>query len=140
MAETQRFKRVVLVVLDGVGAGELPDAPQYGDSGADTLGNLARAFAEQTGRTLKLPNLQRWGIGNLSPMEGVPPCAPGQGFGAYGRAIEQSRGQDFIAVSGIFIAQIAYMIGHAKNFLNQNEPAPARPFCCNMIDGNISAI
>lgn len=94
MAETQRFKRVVLVVLDGVGAGELPDAPQYGDSGADTLGNLARAFAQQTGRKLNLPNLQRWGIGNLSPMEGVPPCAPGQGFGAYGRAIEQSRGKD----------------------------------------------
>lgn len=86
--------RVIWIILDGVGAGELPDAPAYGDSGSDTLGNLARAFRTQTGRTLQLPHLQKWGIGNLTPIEGVAACAPGQGEGAFGKAIEKSRGKD----------------------------------------------
>jgi phosphopentomutase len=83
-----KFDRVVWIVLDGVGAGELPDAPSYGDSGANTLGNLARI------KPLKLPHLERWGLGNITPMEGVPPRTPGQGTGAYGRARELSRGKD----------------------------------------------
>ncbi len=88
------FQRVILIVLDGVGAGELPDAGKYGDLGSNTLGNLARQFAKTQGRTLKLPNLQAWGLGNITPMEGVPPCTAGQGFGAFGRAIELSSGKD----------------------------------------------
>lgn len=88
------FDRVIWVVLDGVGAGALPDAALYGDLGSNTLGNLSRAFKEKLGRPLTLPNLEKWGVGNITSMEGVAPCAHGKGQGAYGRALEQSRGKD----------------------------------------------
>jgi phosphopentomutase len=88
------FDRVFMIVLDGVGAGELPDATLYGDHGSNTLGNLSRAFRKQSGRALQLPNLEAWGLGNITPMEGVNPLPPGGGHGAYGKAVEQSRGKD----------------------------------------------
>jgi phosphopentomutase len=88
------LKRVIWIVLDGVGAGELPDAAVYGDRGSNTLGNLSRAFKAKTGRALQLPNLENWGLANITHMEGLSPRADGHGFGAYGRAIEQSRGKD----------------------------------------------
>lgn len=88
------FKRVIWVVLDGVGAGELPDAPNYGDAGSNTLGNLAREFPKKAGRKLSLPNLQKLGIGNITQMEGVPPITPSAGMGAFGKARELSSGKD----------------------------------------------
>ena len=88
------FDRVILIVLDGVGAGELPDAELYGDRGSNTLGNLSREYKRRFGRTLNLPHLQAWGLGNITPMDGVPSRAPGQGEGAFGRALERSRGKD----------------------------------------------
>jgi phosphopentomutase len=92
------FDRVFWVILDGVGAGELPDAQLYGDRGSNTLGNLSRAFQAQAGRTLKLPHLEAWGIGNITPMAGVSQM-PSEGVkngahGAFGRAIEKSLGKD----------------------------------------------
>jgi phosphopentomutase len=60
-------RRAVVVVLDGVGAGHAPDAAEYGDEGADTLGNTARAVGG-----LDLPNLQSLGLGNVAEIEGVP--------------------------------------------------------------------
>jgi phosphopentomutase len=89
-----KLKRVIWVVLDGVGAGQLPDAPQYGDIGSDTLGNLARVYLAKKGRGLHLPHLEKWGIGNLTSIEGVAPLKAGQGEGAYGKATEQSLGKD----------------------------------------------
>jgi len=59
--------RAVIVVLDGVGAGDAPDAVEYGDEGANTLGNTARAVGG-----LDLPNLQNLGLGNVAEIEGVP--------------------------------------------------------------------
>jgi len=93
MATKSNFDRVILIVLDGVGAGELPDAKSYGDIGSNTLGNLARVFREKTGRSLQLPHLASWGIGNITAMEGVTPTF-GKGEGAFGRAVERSRGKD----------------------------------------------
>ena len=60
-------RRAVVVVLDGVGAGDAPDAAEYGDEGANTLGNTARAVGG-----LDLPNLQNLGLGNVAEIEGVP--------------------------------------------------------------------
>ena len=60
-------RRAVIVVLDGVGAGGAPDAVEYGDKGANTLGNTARAVGG-----LDLPNLQNLGLGNVAEIEGVP--------------------------------------------------------------------
>jgi phosphopentomutase len=90
----QTFDRVIWVVLDGVGAGEAPDANQYQDQGSNTLGNLARAYAQQTGKKLSLPHLQKMGIGNITKIEGVAPIHLGQGEGAFGKARELSNGKD----------------------------------------------
>ena len=89
-----KFDRVILVVLDGVGAGELPDAPAYQDTGSNTLGNLARVLKEKTGRDLQLPNLARLGIGNITSIAGVAPKKSGEGAGAFGKARELSNGKD----------------------------------------------
>src|SRR5918998_2867184 len=62
--------RAVVVVLDGLGAGNAPDAADFGDEGANTLANTARA----TGG-LRAPNLQKLGLGNVEKIEGVPPAA-----------------------------------------------------------------
>ncbi len=82
------FKRVVWVVLDGVGCGALPDAKSYGDVGSDSLGNLAKK------RPLHLPVLQKLGLGNLTTIAGVAPLKAGEGLGAYSKAIERSKGKD----------------------------------------------
>src|SRR2546423_1608986 len=66
--------RACVIVLDAVGAGELPDAGEYGDQGSDTLGNVARAVGG-----LDLPNLEALGLGNVEPLEGCPPQAGGAG-------------------------------------------------------------
>src|ERR687893_2185261 len=61
-------RRAVVVVLDGVGAGDAPDAADFGDEGANPLVNTARAVGG-----LEVPNLQRLGLGNVDEIEGVPP-------------------------------------------------------------------
>lgn len=88
------FQRVIWIVLDGVGAGALPDATVYGDAGSNTLGNLSRAYFEKSGKKLSLPNLSRMGIGNITPMVGVKAQKSGEGEGCFGKAAELSRGKD----------------------------------------------
>jgi phosphopentomutase len=83
----KQFRRIVLIVLDGVGIGALPDAADYGDAGANTLQHVAEACGGLT-----LPNLQRLGLGNLLPLKGVPAAdTPAAG---YGRMAEISCGKD----------------------------------------------
>jgi phosphopentomutase len=78
----------VLIVLDSVGIGELPDAARYGDEGSDTLGNIARDV------DLSLPNLAALGLGNIRPLRGVPPAdSPAA---SYGRMAEASPGKDSV--------------------------------------------
>ncbi len=89
-----QMNRVIWIVLDGVGAGELPDAAKYGDTGSNSLGNLGSHFPRKTGRPLNLPNLRKLGLGNLTSIDGVPPCRPGEGAGAFARASEKSLGKD----------------------------------------------
>ncbi len=79
--------RACVIVLDAVGAGELPDADEYGDEGSDTLGNVSRAVGG-----LDLPNLEALGLGNVEPLEGCPP-QPGAPAIA-GRLVERSKGKD----------------------------------------------
>jgi phosphopentomutase len=82
--------RACVIVLDAVGAGELPDAAEYGDEGSDTLGNLARAVGG-----LDLPSLEALGLGNVEPLEGCPP-QPGAPAVA-GRLLERSKGKDSVS-------------------------------------------
>ena len=80
------FRRIIWIVLDSVGIGEMPDAAAYGDAGSDTLGNIARR------RPLRLPNLCSLGLGNIKPLEGLPPAA--EPAGSFGRCALASPGKD----------------------------------------------
>src|SRR5215204_1874926 len=81
------MSRACVIVLDAVGAGELPDAAEFGDEGSDTLGNVARAVGG-----LDLPTLEALGLGNVEQLEG---CAPQPGAPAVaGRLVERSKGKD----------------------------------------------
>ncbi len=81
------MKRIVLIVMDSVGMGELPDADYYGDVGSNTLGNISTAV-----RGLKLPNLERLGLGNIDNIRGYNKYKSPDG--CYGRMAEQSLGKD----------------------------------------------
>ena len=62
------IQRIIVIVLDGVGAGEAPDAAQYGDVGSNSLSNTARVVGG-----MHLPNMGEIGLGHITPMQGVPP-------------------------------------------------------------------
>ncbi len=81
--------RFVIMVLDGVGIGELPDADKYGDVGSNSIANLAKAIGG-----LSLPNLQRMGLGNIAPIEGVSPSR--EPIASFGKSAERSEGKDTI--------------------------------------------
>jgi phosphopentomutase len=80
-------RRAIVIVLDGVGVGALPDADRYGDAGADSLGNTARSVGG-----LRLPLLGKLGFGNIASIEGVPPN--GSAGASWGRMAEHSPGKD----------------------------------------------
>ena len=79
--------RACVIVLDAVGAGELPDAHEYGDEGSNTLGNVAKAVGG-----LDLPNLEQLGLGNIGDLEGCPPLEHAPAVA--GRLFERSKGKD----------------------------------------------
>ena len=81
------MKRAIILILDGVGIGEAPDAAEYGDVGSDTLGNVARACGG-----LKLPRLERFGLGNIRPLDGL--ARRGDAVGAWGAMRPASAGKD----------------------------------------------
>ena len=83
----RRYKRIFLVVLDSLGIGALPDAAQYDDLGADTLGHISASV-----ETLRLPNLQKLGLSNLHPLRQLPPAAAP--LGCFMRLGEASNSKD----------------------------------------------
>lgn len=82
-----RDPRAIVLVLDSVGAGELPDAGDYGDVGSNTLGNTARAAGGLT-----MPNLGAMGLGNITEVAGVPPTT--SPMASWGKCAEASAGKD----------------------------------------------
>ena len=83
----RRRVRCLLITLDGVGCGALPDAIEFGDAGVNTLAHVAEAVGG-----LKLPNLGALGLGNILPLAGVPPVPRPQAL--FGKLSERSRGKD----------------------------------------------
>ncbi len=81
------MKNFYVIVLDGVGIGELPDANLYNDQGSNTLCNLADVIGG-----LKLPNLEKLGLGNILPINGVMKKSPS--LASYGKMTEISNGKD----------------------------------------------
>lgn len=100
MSVESPFNRVVLIVLDSVGIGEMPDAADYGDAGADTLGHTLGS------RKVEIPNLRAMGLANIRPLPVEPAKQPA---GVYGRAATQSHGKDTTTghweMSGIITAK-----------------------------------
>ncbi len=82
------FRRAIVVVLDSVGVGELPDAGEYGDRGSNTLGNIAAEVP------LRIPTLRRLGIGRIVALPHGGP--PDPAAAAYGRMAERSPGKDSV--------------------------------------------
>jgi phosphopentomutase len=82
-----KLERAVVIVLDGVGAGQAPDAEQYGDLGANCLSNCAQAVGQ-----LNLPNMGELGLGNITAIRGTPPTMPARGV--FGRLEEAAAGKD----------------------------------------------
>lgn len=87
MSKPSGERRAILLVLDGVGAGEAPDAARYGDAGSNTLGNLAEAVGG-----LHLPGLESLGLGRVLPLRGVSTRI--DPLGAWGRMTPASAGKD----------------------------------------------
>jgi phosphopentomutase len=88
MDPQQPFTRAILIVLDSVGIGELPDAGAYGDEGSNTLGNISRAVR------LNIPTLAALGLARVVTLDGVD--SPQVLNGAFGRMAERSAGKDSV--------------------------------------------
>ena len=92
--------RVIIIVLDSVGIGALPDAYLYGDEGSNTLVNVANAVGG-----LNMPNMEHLGLGNITAIKGITPQV--QAAGSYGRMAERSPGKDTITghweIAGIIL-------------------------------------
>jgi phosphopentomutase len=86
MTNNNLFNRILLIVLDGAGIGEMPDAADWGDAGSDTLGHILQS------RPVRLPNLQRYGLGNVRPLANVAALPAPEG--SYGRCALRSNGKD----------------------------------------------
>ena len=101
MPNSSPFQRVVLVVLDGAGIGAMPDAGDWGDAGSDTFGHILES------RAVQLPNLQRYGLGNIRPLLHLPPLD--NPVGSYGRCALRSNGKDTTTghweIAGIILKQ-----------------------------------
>ncbi len=89
-----------LIILDGVGIGELPDAEKYGDKGSDTLSNIAKAVGG-----LNLPNLEKMGLGNIRDIKGIKRID--KPIASFGKLTEISKGKDSTTghweISGLFV-------------------------------------
>jgi phosphopentomutase len=113
------FDRVIWIVLDSVGIGELPDAAAYGDVGRDTLGHIARS------RPLQLPNLVRLGLANIKALANLMPAA--NPAGSYGKGATVSPGKDTTTghweMAGIWLEQAfpIYPRGFPKPLIEEFE-------------------
>jgi phosphopentomutase len=118
------FERIIWIVLDSVGIGELPDAAEYGDTGRNTLGHIAKS------RPLALPNLVRLGLANIAPLDHLtPPFSP---EGCYGKGATHSPGKDTTTghweMAGIWLSQAfpVYKHGFPRELIEQFERAIGR--------------
>jgi phosphopentomutase len=123
------MRRAAVIVLDACGVGALPDAPDYGDDGSNTLGHLA----ERVGG-LEVPTLERLGLGSILPLLGVPPAASPV---VHGRLAPLGPGKESTTghweLMGV-VPQYAlptYPAGFPPEVLAALEEATGHRFCCN---------
>ena len=115
--EISLFNRITLIVLDGVGIGAMPDAPEWGDAGSDTFGHICES------RQLNLPNLQSLGLGNIRPLAGVSSIDKPRG--GYGKCALKSNGKDTTTghweMAGIILERAfpTYPNGFPQNLIDE---------------------
>ncbi|MEO8436526.1 MAG: phosphopentomutase [Pyrinomonadaceae bacterium] len=80
------FSRITLIVLDGAGIGEMPDAAAWGDAGSDTFGHICES------RAVLMSNLHAWGLGNIRSLRGVAPVSRPRA--SFGKCAMRSNGKD----------------------------------------------
>lgn len=125
-------KRVVLIVLDSVGAGEMPDAKDYKDQGSDTLGNISKHMGG-----LRLPNMEKLGLGNIDGIKGIVKAE--SPIGAYGKCSELSKGKDTVTghweISGCILhtALNTYPQGFPKEIISEFEKRIGRKIIGNVV-------
>ena len=116
------MKRVIIVVLDSAGIGELPDAAKYGDEGSNTLGNIAASVSG-----FSLPNLEKLGLGNIEGVTGFK--AADEPLGCFGKMAERSAGKDTTTghweLAGITLRKSfpVYPEGFPENLVRKFEKA-----------------
>jgi phosphopentomutase len=123
-ATVKPFSRVIWIVLDSVGIGELPDAAEYGDVGRNTLGHIAES------RPLRLPNLVRLGLANIAPLANLTPDP--SPLGCFGKGATHSPGKDTTTghweMAGIWLDQAfpVYKNGFPPEIMQPFEKAIGR--------------
>jgi len=132
-------KRAAIIILDGVGVGEAPDAASYGDVGSDTLGNVARACGG-----LALPRLERFGLGNIKDLAGVR--RRGDAVGAWGSMRPASAGKDSTAghweIAGIHLERPfpTFPTGFPRAVIEEFSRATGRGVIANVVASGTAVI
>lgn len=126
------INRAILIVLDSVGVGELPDAPDYGDTGSNTLGNIVKSSGG-----IRLPNMTNMGLGKIDGIDYLP--VPGDISGSFGRMAEVSKGKDTITghweIAGIQLEYPfpTYPNGFSREILEKFEQLSGRGILGNCV-------
>ncbi len=132
-------RRAAIIVLDGVGIGEAPDAGDYGDRGSDTLGNLSRAVGG-----FSLPNLERAGLGNIRQLAGM--ARRSDAIGAWGKMVPRSAGKDSTTghweIAGVHLARPfpTYPKGFPKDVVAEFESKSGRRTLGNVVASGTAVI
>ena len=83
----EKYKRIFVIVMDSLGVGAMSDSPEFGDVGVNTLGHISQSVD-----SFYMPNLQKMGMANLTPLKQVEPVEKSLGY--YAKLNEKSRGKD----------------------------------------------
>jgi phosphopentomutase len=124
------MSRVILIIMDSLGVGALPDAERFGDVGVNTLNNIAKNVS-----SFKIPNLVNLGIGNLEGVTDIE--SSNQVLGAYGRSMEVSNGKDTTMghweIAGLNISEPfnTYPDGFPEEIIKPFEEKTGRKVLCN---------
>jgi phosphopentomutase len=125
-------KKVILIVLDSVGVGELPDAANYGDVGSDTLGNISKAIGG-----LRLPNMEKLGLGNITGIKNIIKAE--KPTGSFGKCEELSIGKDTVTghweIAGVVLRKPlnTYPKGFPKDIIKEFESKIGRKIIGNKV-------
>jgi phosphopentomutase len=139
MTTIQANRRAVMLVLDGVGCGEAPDAAAYGDVGSHTIGNVARAVGG-----LALPNMARLGLGHVADILGVVPEP--HPIGGWGTLTPRSSGKDSTTghweLAGVHLATPfpTYPQGFPASVIQAFSQATGRPVLANCVASGTAVI